>query len=84
MSRRRIGLDCALDMQPAMILRDIVRDSSVREIDGSLQIAKLYKSNKIEFFGIYWHSEKGKPHFQGRVYNNINKPNVKYYDPDTL
>lgn len=79
-----VGLDCALDMQPAMILRDIVRDSNVREIDGSLQIAKLYKSNKIEFFGIYWHSEKGRPHFQGRIYNTVNKPNVKYYDPDTF
>lgn len=78
------GLDCALDMEPAKILRDIVRDPAVREIGGSLQIAKLHRSNKVDFFGIYWPSVDGQPHFQGREYNSINKPNVKYYDPDTF
>jgi hypothetical protein len=79
------GMDCALDMEPAKIVRDIVRDPAVREIGGSLQIAKLHRSNKIDFYGIYWPSaEGGTPHFQGRSYNVINKPNVKYYDPDTF
>ncbi len=78
------GLDCALDMEPAKILRDIVRDPAVREIGGSLQIAKLHRSNKVDFFGIYWQSVDGQPHFQGREYNAINKPNVQYYDPDTF
>lgn len=78
------GMDCALDMEPAMILRDIVRDPEVREIGGSLQIAKLHRSNKIDFYGIYWPSVDGNPNFQGREYNALNKPNVKYYDPDTF
>ncbi|MCH9813730.1 MAG: hypothetical protein K0U47_07275 [Epsilonproteobacteria bacterium] len=78
------SLDCALDMEPAKILRDVVRDPRVWGIGGSLQIAKLHKSNKIDFFGIYWPSVEGKPHFQGREYTTINKPNVKYYDPDTF
>jgi len=78
------AFDCALDMEPAKILRDIVRDPAVREIGGSLQIAKLHRSNKVDFFGIYWPSVDGQPHFQGREYNIINKPNVKYYDPDTF
>jgi len=78
------GMDCALDMEPAIILRDIVRDLEVREIGGSLQIAKLHRSNKIDFYGIYWPSVDGNPNFQGREYNALNKPNVKYYDPDTF
>lgn len=78
------SLDCALDMEPAKILRDVVRDSTVWGIGGSLQIAKIHKSNKIDFFGIYWPSVKGKPHFQGREYTELTKPNVKYYDPDTF
>lgn len=77
-------IGCTLDMEPAKILRDIVRDPAIREIGGSLQIAKLYRSNKIDFFGIYWPSAEGNPHFQGREYHAINKPNVKYYDPDTF
>jgi len=78
------SLDCALDMEPAKILRDVVRDATVWGIGGSLQIAKIHKSNKIDFLGIYWPSLKGKPHFQGREYTAITKPNVKYYDPDTF
>ena len=78
------SLDCALDMEPAKILRDVVRDVTVWGIGGSLQIAKIHKSNKIDFLGIYWPSLKGKPHFQGREYSAISKPNVKYYDPDTF
>ncbi len=38
----------------------------------------------MDFFGIYWQSVDGQPHFQGREYNAINKPNVQYYDPDTF
>ena len=78
------SLDCALDMEPAKILRDVVRNPSIWGIGGSLQIAKIYKSNKIDFFGIYWPSVKGEPHFQGREYTALSKPNVKYYDPDTF
>jgi hypothetical protein len=76
--------DCALNMEPAEIIRDIALDSMVREIGGSLQIAKLQKSNKVDFFGIYWPSADGEPHFQGRKYNTINKPNVQYYNSDTF
>lgn len=73
-----------LDMEPLRILRDVSLDKSIREVDGSLQIAKIYKSNRAEFFGIYWESSKGKPCFQGREYNEINKPLVRYFDPDTF
>ena len=59
-------------------------DKSIREVDGSLQIAKIYKSNRTEFFGIYWESSKRNPCFQGREYNEINKPLVRYFDPDTF
>mgnify|MGYP001360338127 FL=1 len=66
------------------ILKGISLDKGIREVDGSLQIAKIYKSNRTEFFGIYWESSKGKPCFQGREYNDINKPLVRYFDPDTF
>jgi hypothetical protein len=77
-------LHMKLDMEPLKILRTAALDPDIRGIGGSLQIAKVYKSNKTEFLGIYWHSIKGKPYFQGREYNEITKPLVRYYDPDTF
>lgn len=73
-----------LDMEPLRVLSSISLDKGIREVDGSLQIAKIYKSNRTEFFGIYWESSQGKPCFQGREYNEINKPLVRYFDPDTF
>ena len=77
-------IDSKLDMEPLRVLSSISLDPSIRDVDGSLQIAKIYKSNRTEFFGIYWESSKGKPCFQGREYNEINKPLVRYFDPDTF
>lgn len=77
-------VDDPIDMEPLKILRDISLNKEIREVDGSLQIAKVYKSNRTEFFGIYWESSKGKPCFQGREYNDTNKPLVRYFDPDTF
>lgn len=77
-------LDAKLDMEPLRVLRDISLEKGIREVDGSLQIAKVYKSNRTEFFGIYWASSKGKPCFQGREYNEINKPLIRYFNPDTF
>lgn len=76
--------DDPIDMEPLKILRDISLNKGIRDVDGSLQIAKVYKSNRTEFFGIYWESSKGKPCFQGREYNEINKPLVRYFNPDTF
>jgi hypothetical protein len=76
--------DDPINMEPLKILRDVSLNPTVREVDGSLQIAKVYKSNKTEFFGIYWESSKGKPYFQGREYNEMNKPLIRYFDPDTF
>lgn len=76
--------DDPLDMEPLKVLKEISLNKSIREVDGSLQIAKVYKSNRTEFFGIYWESSKGKPCFQGREYNEINKPLVRYFNPDTF
>jgi hypothetical protein len=76
--------DYKLDMEPLFVLRDMALDGSIREVGGSLQIAKVYKNGCSEFFGIIWPSSKGKPYLQGREYDEFNKPQVKYYDPDTF
>lgn len=73
-----------LDMEPLRVLAGISRDNEIREVDGSLQIAKIYKSGTSEFFGIMWPSIAGSPHFLGREFNYHNKPKVRYYDPDTF
>ncbi|MBL7780493.1 MAG: hypothetical protein JNM22_04680 [Saprospiraceae bacterium] len=73
-----------LDMEPLKILKQIALDEEVREVGGSLQIAKVYKSNRTEFFGIFWQSSKGVPFFQGREYSNVTKPQVRYLNPDTF
>lgn len=77
-------LHMKLDMEPLQILRKVALDSTILGVGGSLQIAKIYKSNKTEFFGTYWHSIKGKPCFQGREYSEKTKPSVRYFDPDTF
>lgn len=77
-------INSKIDMEPLRILYGISIDKSIREVDGSLQIAKVYKSSRTEFFGIYWESSKGKPCFQGREYSEINKPLVRYFNPDTF
>ncbi|MEI6821461.1 MAG: hypothetical protein WCL51_05970 [Bacteroidota bacterium] len=75
--------DSKLNMEPLSILRDIALEKSIREVGGSLQIAKVYKSGRSEFFGILWPSSVGKPFFQGREYNDFNKPKIKFFNPDT-
>lgn len=77
-------LDSKLDMEPLLILRDVAQDPAIREVGGSLQIAKVYRSGRSEFFGIVWPSSSGTPCFQGREYNNFTKPPVRYFNPDTL
>jgi len=77
-------VDSKLDMEPLRVLRDIALEPTIREVGGSLQIAKVYKSGKSEFFGIYWPSIKGNPCFQGREHNEYNKPSVRYFSPDTF
>ena len=77
-------LDEKLDMEPLKILKGISLDPSIREVGGSLQIAKIYKSSRTEFFGIIWQSSQGLPHFQGRKYNFFKKPSVRYFNPDNF
>ncbi|MGR3982233.1 hypothetical protein [Pseudoalteromonas sp. 1181_04] len=77
-------LDAKLDMEPLKLLRDVALDASIREVGGSLQIAKVYKSSHTEFFGIPWPSSTSAPYFQGRKYNETTKPEVRYLNPDTF
>lgn len=77
-------LDSKLDMEPLKLLREIALDASIREVGGSLQIAKIYKSSRTEFFGITWPSSDSPPYFQGRKYNPVTKPPVRYLNPDTF
>ena len=79
-------MDSKLDMEPLKILREIALDGNIREVGGSLQIAKVYKSSRTEFFGIVWPSSDSdsEPFFQGRKYNQVTKPPVRYYNPDTF
>lgn len=72
-----------LDMEPLDVLVDMSRNRDVYEVDGALQIGKIYRSGTNEFFGMMWPSIKGNPTFLGKLYNNHNKPKAKYYDPDT-
>lgn len=76
--------DDKLDLEPLRILIDICRDSQIRYVDGAIQVAKVYKSGSSEFFGVYWPSIDGTPYFQGREFSPHNKPEARYFDPDTL
>jgi hypothetical protein len=76
--------DKKLDMEPLKVLKNISLDANIREVGGSLQIAKVYKSSRTEFFGIIWQSSEGVPHFQGRKYDFFKKPDVRYFNPDNF
>jgi hypothetical protein len=76
--------DRKLDMEPLIVLRDLARDKTLREVDGCLQIAKVYRSGTSEFFGVYWPSSGGSPCLQGQQFRHSEKPGVRYYDPDTF
>lgn len=74
-----------LDMEPLKVLTIMSRDrAEFTSIMGALQIAKVYKSGHNEMFGVMWPSIKGKPHFLGKEYKLFEKPEVRYFDPDTL
>lgn len=75
--------DSQLDMEPLSVLIDMSRDKGVYEVDGALQIGKVYRSGSNEFFGIMWPSVEGDSYFLGKKYARHNKPRVRYYDPDT-
>ncbi|OKH52152.1 hypothetical protein NIES2101_16085 [Calothrix sp. HK-06] len=77
-------LDDKLDMEPLKILIEMSRENTIRFVDGAIQIGKIYKSGTLEFFGIYWKSIQEKPHFQGRAFEFHSKPDVRYFDPDSL
>lgn len=77
-------IDSRLDLEPLKVLKQIALDPKIDGIGKSLQIAKIYKSGKTEFFGIIWPSSEGYPCFQGRKYNFLNKPPVRYFDSDTF
>jgi hypothetical protein len=70
-------------MEPLAVLVDMSRDTGVYEVDGALQIGKVYRSGGNEFFGTMWPSVKGKPSFLGKIYSKHNKPRVRYFDPDS-
>jgi len=72
-----------LDMEPLAVLVEMSRNRDVYDVDGALQIGKIYRSGTSEFFGIMWPSVKGAPTFLGKTYGIYNKPRVKYFDPDT-
>lgn len=75
--------DDPLDMEPLTVLVQMCRDAAIREVDGAVQIGKVYKSGTVEFFGVMWQSAFGNPTFLGKSYEKHNKPRVRYFDPDT-
>lgn len=75
--------DEQLDMEPLAVLVEMCLNKKIRDVDGSVQIGKVYKSGTTEFFGVMWQSVLGKPHFLGKSYEKHNKPRVRYFDPGT-
>ncbi|MDR4506747.1 MAG: hypothetical protein MRJ65_00685 [Candidatus Brocadiaceae bacterium] len=75
--------DSRLDMEPLEVLVEMSRSKDVYEVDGAIQIGKIFKSGTNEFFGIYWPSINGKPSFLGKIYEKHSMPKARYFDPDT-
>ena len=80
---KRDKFDGKLDMEPMAVLLDMIRDINLREVDGAMQVAKVYRSGSTEFFGVMWPSINGAPSLLGKIYSKHNKPRLRYFDPDT-
>lgn len=74
-----------LDMEPVKVLARMSRDTSaeLRAIGGALQIAKVYSSGTIEFFGVMWPSIDGRPSFLGKELLTLGELPIRYIDPDS-
>ena len=74
-----------LDMEPLSVLVQMSRDDTAYPtVGGALQIGKVYRSGRNEFFGILWPSESdGRPHFLGKPINPYDAPPIRFMDPDT-
>lgn len=75
--------DYIFDMEPLFVLISLARDIKIRDIDGSLQIAKVNESGSIKLFGVKWPSSSGKHTFFSRELDHYLNPEIKCYDPDT-
>lgn len=73
-----------LDMEPLKVLCEISLNNLYREVAGAPQIGKVYKNQKSEYFGIMWKHSLGSPHFLGKQYDFFDKPDHRYYDPETF
>ncbi len=80
---KRDKFDAKLDMEPLHVIAAMSRDKTIYEVDGALQVAKVYKSGTNEFFGVMWPSVKGNPTFLGKTYGRHDKPRLRFIDPDT-
>jgi hypothetical protein len=74
-----------LDMEPLSVLVQMSRDDTLYpSVGGALQIGKVYRSGRNEFFGIVWPSiSDGRPHFMGKPINLYDAPPLRFFDPDT-
>lgn len=73
-----------LDMEPLRALCEISLNNLYRGVGGAPQIGKVYKNQKSEYFGIMWKHTLGSPYFLGKQYDFFDKPNCRYYDPETF
>lgn len=73
----------SFDMEPLKVLVEMIRDTSINNIDGSVQLAKIHPPGVAEFLGVYWPSVAGKKTFLGKDVSTENNPSVKFVDPDT-
>lgn len=79
-----------LDMEPFEIVRDMLRNSGLRDppdsetIGGAPQVLKVFQYRSVSSFAVFWPDRQGRPHLHGRPclgYEHIDKQII---DPDTL
>lgn len=71
------------DMEPFMVLLQMIRAKEYDSIDGAIQLAKIHPPGIAEFLGVYWPSINGSKTFLGKDVSFENNPAVRFIDPDT-
>lgn len=73
------------DMEPFLVLRDLIREEKFEHVGGPPQLVKIYRSSNVKPLGVYWPDKKSKTaSVLGRLLLSYEKFDCPLIDPDTL
>src|SRR6202040_3699880 len=73
------------DMEPASVVRDMIREKFSDAVGGPLQVVKVYRHCNAQPFAVPWPQQKGgRVSLLGRPLMDFERYNAPLMDPDTF